>query len=134
MVFRRSVHSAAAVALLLLLAGGASAQRHPALTALNGVELGQWQLRDPDGRVRRICVRAHWMLLQPMHGTTQCEHFVMENTPRSATIRYTCPSHGHGRTTVSVETPRLVNVETSGVADGAPFSEQFEGRRTGPCG
>lgn len=133
MVFRRSVRSAAAVALLLFLSGGATAQRHPALTALGGVELGQWQLKSPDGRIRKMCVNARWMLLQPMHGTAQCEHFVMENTPRSATIRYTCPSHGHGRTTLAVETPRLVSIETSGVADGAPFSEQFEGRKIGSC-
>jgi hypothetical protein len=134
MVFRRSVRSAAAVALLLFLSGGAPAQRHPALTALGSVELGQWQLKSPDGRMRKMCVNARWMLLQPMHGTAQCEHFVMENTPRSATIRYTCPNHGHGRTRVSVETPRLVDIETSGVADGAPFSQQFEARRMGTCG
>jgi hypothetical protein len=134
MVFTRSVRSAAAVALIMLLTGGASAQRHPALTALSGVEPGQWQLKTPDGRVRKICLGGRWVLLQPMHGTAQCEHFVMENTPRAATVRYTCPNHGHGRTTLAVETPRLVSVETSGVADGAPFSEQFEGRRVGSCG
>lgn len=134
MVFRRSVRAAAAVALLLVLSGGAPAQRHPALTSLNGIELGQWQLKSPDGRVRKICVNARWVLLQPMHGTTQCEHFVIQNTSSSATIRYTCPNHGHGRTRLSVETPRLLNIETSGVADGAPFSEKFEGRRAGNCG
>lgn len=133
MAFRRSARSAAAVALLLFLSAGASAQRHPALTSLGGVELGQWQLKGADGRARKICVGARWMLLQPMHGTTQCEHFVMENGAVSATIRYTCPNHGHGLTRLSVETPRLVNIETSGVVDGAPFSEQFEGRRIGAC-
>lgn len=134
MMFRRSVRSAAAVASLLFLASGAVAQRHAAPSALNGVELGQWQLKSPDGRIRKICVGARWMFVQPMHGTAQCEHFVMENGASSARVRYTCPGHGHGLTTVSVETPRLVSIETSGVADGAPFSEQFEARRIGNCG
>jgi hypothetical protein len=68
-----------------------------------------------------------------MHGSAQCEQIVMEQTPRSATVRYTCPAHGHGRTTISVETGRVVHVETQGVLDGAPFSEDFEGRRIGTC-
>ncbi|MBO9621323.1 MAG: hypothetical protein J7500_01295 [Sphingomonas sp.] len=134
MMFRRSVRAAAAVASLLFLASGAVAQRHAAPNALGGVELGQWQLKSADGRVRKICVSARWMLIQPMHGTAQCEHFVMQNAASSATVRYTCPGRGHGLTTLSVETPRLVSIETSGVADGSPFSEQLEGRRIGACG
>ena len=119
---------------LLLFAGGASPdQRRPALTALNGIELGQWQLKEHDGGQRQLCIANRWAVLQLMHGTTQCQHFVMENTPRSATIRYTCPGHGHGRTTISVETPRVMRIDTQGVADGAPFAAQYEARRTGAC-
>jgi hypothetical protein len=132
-VIGRSVGRVLAGAVLLSLTAGAAPQRHPALTALNGIEQGQWQLKDSDGSVRRICVSQRWALLQVMHGTTQCEHFVMENTPRTATIRYTCPSHGHGRTTISVLTPRSMRIETQGVADGAPFASDFDARRAGSC-
>jgi hypothetical protein len=120
-------------ALLLFGAGGAPAQRSVAPNALGGIERGQWQLRDAEGAVRRLCLGNPATLIQIMHGNSQCEHFVMENTARSATVRYTCPSHGHGRTTLSVDTPRVVNIDTQGVANGAPFAERFEARRTGPC-
>ena len=134
MVLMRLVRPAILGALLLFGAGGAPAQRNTAPNALGGLERGQWQLRDGEGQVRQLCLGNPSTLIQIMHGNTQCEHFVMENTQRSATIRYTCPSHGHGRTTISVDTPRVINLETQGVANGAPFSEQFEGRRIGACG
>jgi hypothetical protein len=58
---------------------------------------------------------------------------VVENSPTVATIHYSCPGHGHGRTTLSVETPRLLRVDTQGVVDGAPFATELEGRRVGTC-
>ncbi len=133
MVLKRMVRPAILGALLLFGAGGAPAQRSVAPNALGGIERGQWQLRDAEGAVRRLCLGNPATLIQIMHGNSQCEHFVMENTARSATVRYTCPSHGHGRTTLSVDTPRVVNIDTQGVANGAPFAERFEARRTGPC-
>ena len=134
MVLKRLVRPAVLGALLLFGTAGATAQRGPAVNALGGIERGQWQLKSADGGVRGLCLDNPAAMLQIMHRNTQCEHFVMENTPRSATIRYTCPSHGHGRTTILVDTPRVVNIETQGVIDGAPFSERFEARRVGTCG
>jgi hypothetical protein len=133
MVFKRLMRPMIGGALLLFGAAGATAQRDPAPNALNGIERGQWQLKGADGGLRQMCVRNPAALLQIMHGDTQCEHFVMETSPRGGTIRYTCPSHGHGRTTISIATPRAINIDTQGVANGAPFSERFEGRRTGAC-
>lgn len=135
MVFLRALRPAVAGALFLVLAGGASAQRDPtALTALRSIEHGQWQLKEADdGSLRNLCLKNAAMLLQLRHGGAQCSHFVVENAPTKATIHYTCPGHGYGRTTVSVETPRLIRVETQGVLDGAPFANELEGRRTGTC-
>ncbi len=121
----------AAAALLLL--GGAAAQRPEPLTALRAVERGQWQLKDAAGVVRKLCLTNPAALLQIQHGVAQCEHFVMENAPRSATIRYTCSGRGHGRTTLIVESGKLLSLDTQGVVDGAPFSEQYEGRLLGAC-
>jgi hypothetical protein len=133
MVLKRLMRPVMLGALVLFGAGGAPAQLATP-NALGGIERGQWQLKSIDGSLRKLCVGNPAALIQIVHGNTQCEHFVMENSQRSATVRYTCPSHGHGRTTISVDTPRVINISTQGVANGAPFSEQFEGRRIGTCG
>ena len=136
MKVRRWLRPAVAGALFLVLTGGASApQRDPLpLLALKGIELGQWQLKEADGGgTRSVCLGNPATLLQIRHGSAQCSHFVVENSKQVATIHYTCPGHGYGRTTISVETPRLVRVDTQGVADGAPFADVMEGRRTGAC-
>jgi hypothetical protein len=131
--FRLSV---AGAALLTCMGSHAVAQRdNGALTAIKMIEAGQWQLKDgEDGGVRKLCITNPSVLLQIRHGAAQCSHFVVENSPLTATVNYTCPGHGSGRTTVSVETPRLITVDTQGVIDGTPFSEDFEGRRVGTCG
>lgn len=106
-----------------------------ALAALRIIERGKWQLRagGPGGEARQLCVRDPNALLQIEHGNAQCTHLVVENSARTATIQYSCPGRGHGRTTLSVETPRLLRVQTQGVVDGAPFVTELEGRRTGAC-
>lgn len=134
MVLKRLMRPAIAGALLMIGAGVVHAQAdRAALAALKILERGQWQLREGGGGTRQLCLSDPASLLQIRHGNAQCSHFVVENSARVATIHYTCPGHGHGRTTLSVETPRLVRVETQGVVDGAPFSAEMEGRRTGAC-
>ncbi|RZM32130.1 MAG: hypothetical protein EOP67_29350 [Sphingomonas sp.] len=119
--------------LLVFAGGGATAQRADPLLALRVVERGQWQLKGANGPPRKLCLTAPSALLQIEHGAAQCQHFVMENTTRSVTIRYTCAGRGHGRTTITVETGKLLSLDTQGVLDGSPFSEQYEGRRLGAC-
>lgn len=128
-LLRRALLGAAVV----LGATSAGAQRQDNLTALSVIERGQWQLRAADGATRSLCISNPAVLLQIRHGNAQCEHFVMESSARSGVIRYTCPAHGHGRTSIRVETPRLLNIDTQGVADGSPFSDQFEARKLGGC-
>jgi len=130
---RRITRPVIAGALLLLGAGGASAQRGDPVTPLSGIERGQWLLKSVEGE-RKLCLTNPAALLQVMHGPALCEHFVVEQTQRSITIRYTCAGHGHGRTTLGVETGQVVHIDTQGVLDGSPFSEDFEGRRVGTCG
>lgn len=107
------------------------------IAALSGVERGQWELRDRDaGRnaePRRICVNDPSQLLQLKHEKTACRRFVVADVQNRATVTYQCNGSGNGRTDVRVETPRLVQIESQGVADGAPFSLSVEGRRTGDC-
>jgi hypothetical protein len=48
-------------------------------------------------------------------------------------VSYQCIGAGKGRTDIRVETPRLVQIDAQGIADGAPFALSLEGRRTGDC-
>jgi hypothetical protein len=137
MVFRRSWRPAASGAILLAIGGFALAHAQSGGStprALAGLEKGQWELKPVEGGpARKLCLTNPNALIQLEHAQAQCSQVVMDNTATSVTVRYTCPGHGHGRTTVSVETPRLANIETQGVVDGMPFADQFEGRRTGAC-
>ena len=51
-----------------------------------------------------------------------------------ATIHYSCPGAGWGRTTIKVSTPRAVSIDTQGIADNAPFAFTSQARRVGECG
>ncbi|WP_404334365.1 DUF3617 domain-containing protein [Sphingomonas sp. MMS12-HWE2-04] len=133
MVLRRIVRPALMGALLVGGIGGASAQRPGVPAALAGLESGQWELKAPEGETRKICLGSRAALIQLLHPNLQCDHVLMDNSPRSATIRYTCTGHGNGRTVISTETPRLISIQTQGVIDGAPFAAEFEGRRVGAC-
>lgn len=102
---------------------------------LQALEPGLWQLRDREAQVprRNICIGDPRVLLQLRHERLDCAHFVVEDTPHSVTVAYRCPGAGNGRTTIRRETPRLVQIDTQGVAGGAPFSAAYEARRTGAC-
>ena len=106
----------------------------PTLTALQNVEAGQWQLRGSGGATRSICLSDPRALLQLQHVGATCSRFVISNDLKRSTVHYTCPGAGHGRTTVRVETPRLVQIDSQGVAQNEPFSMVWEGRRVGQCG
>jgi hypothetical protein len=117
----------------------------PQLSALSAIEGGQWVLRSmaPGTPPRTICLGDPRALLQIQHPAGQCTRFVITNYPRTATIHYTCAGTstgngaaagaGHGWTTVRVETPRLIHVDSQGIANNAPFDWSLEGRRAGPC-
>lgn len=108
----------------------------PTLAALQQMQPGQWTLRsraDP-GENRSVCVADARALLQVQHSGAVCNRFVIANSPQSVTVHYTCPGAGHGRTTISVETPRLVQIESQGMANNEPFMVEFEARRVGECG
>ncbi|RDE05757.1 DUF3617 domain-containing protein [Sphingomonas aracearum] len=117
--------------LALALAGVTAAA--PRMAALAGIERGQWQLREAGGAVQTVCVADPALLLQPAHRGAGCSRFVVEDAPASLVVHYTCPGAGHGRTELTVETSRLVHIQTSGIAAGQPFEFDYEARRTGTC-
>lgn len=105
------------------------------LPALAMIRTGQWQLksRGSPSDNRSICVTDARALLQVKHGNSICNRFVISSNARDTTVHYTCPGSGHGRTTIRVETPRLIQIESQGIANREPFAVEFEGRHVGEC-
>ena len=105
----------------------------PKLEALAKLEPGRWQLREPDGAARSICLADPAVLVQLEHEAANCESEVLASETGAATVEYTCPGRGFGRTSIRVETPRLARIDTQGFADGRPFAYRVEARKTGAC-
>ena len=125
------------ISLIALGFAGASAvpAQAPSLAMLDRLEKGSWQLRErgKDAVLQTICVGDARRMIQVYHPRANCSRYVIEDTPASVTVRYTCPGAGHGRTSIRSETNRLVQIDTQGIADGKPFSQAIEARRTGGC-
>ncbi len=129
----RRIFRLAAAGLLTLSAVATAQGARPAL--LERVQPGSWTLHEigSKGRDRSICVRDVGALLQIHHGTAACSRFIVSETARAATVQYSCPGQGYGRTTVTLESPSLVRIQTQGLATGAPFDVDYEARRGGRC-
>lgn len=105
------------------------------IKALTTVQPGLWDIRsrdNPDAN-RSFCMSDAKILLQLRHPNNVCTRFVISDDADEATVQYSCASSGNGRTTVRVETPRLVQIDTQGIADQSPFAFSAEARRLGAC-
>jgi hypothetical protein len=126
-----------AIRLLLLPLVGllAMAADTPPLAALAQLQPGRWTLssHDPDFATRSVCIGDPKVLIQIRHPLPTCNRFVVTNDPRRTVVSYRCTGAGNGLTTIRVETPRLAQIETQGIASGAPFDLAIEARRTGEC-
>lgn len=116
-------------------ANGTGIAHAPPLAALQKLEMGEWELRmrGEDAATRRICLSDPRQLLQIRHGRNKCKRFVVSEAPNALVVTYDCAGAGSGRTDLRVETSRLVQIRSQGVADSAPFAFAMEGRRTGAC-
>jgi len=124
----------AAVGIIAAAGGTIAPAQRPSLVSLSRIEPGEWQFREIGGEAKTtVCVADPRMLIQLNHMRAQCSRFVVEDQPKSATVHYTCPGAGHGRTVISVESGHLIKLRTQGIADGAPFDTDYEGRRLGTC-
>ena len=113
----------------------AAAPQRVAIATLDHVSVGRWQLSEIGGTrpPRSLCVADPALLLQLRHGAAVCARFVIEASSKAATVHYTCPGAGHGRTTLTVESPTLLHIETQGIAGGQPFDLNMEARHAGAC-
>lgn len=124
-----------AVALAFGSAAIAQPAAAPSLKAMRSVAPGNWSLRSPGSAeaARESCVADTAVLFRLRLRAAQCSRFVIEDTPRIGTVHYTCPGSGHVRTTIHVDTPRSLRIESEGIIDGMPFADAFEARRIGNC-
>lgn len=123
-------------AILLVSAPASTQERKSGITAMAGMQPGLWRIRQldvPAAPPRDICIANPQTLMQIEHRTVPCARLVIANEAKSATVHYTCPSGGFGRTTMKVENPRLVRLDTQGIAGNAPFAYEVEARRIGSC-
>ena len=123
----------AALASLAVPVSGQDPARAP--MALSSMQPGQWDIRsrsDPSLN-RSVCLGDPRVLIQLRHSSAQCTRYVITNDPRVTTVHYSCPAGGHGQTTIRVETPRLVQIKSQGIANKAPFAFSAEARRVGTC-
>lgn len=127
-----------AVALILVtLTAPALTQVGEKLSALARLEPGLWRLRnleDARARPQSICIADPHMLMQVQHRNSPCARLVIADDATGATVHYTCPAGGFGRTSLRVETPRLAKIDTQGISGNAPFAYRAEARRIGSCG
>lgn len=130
------VRVAAASALMVMALGGAG---RPAPAAagpkeLTALEPGQWVLKDRDtGSERRLCLGDTRQLLQLRQAHHHCARFVVTDAERQVSVTNDCGAAGNERTDIRIETPRLFQLQSQGIADGAPFASAIEGRRVGSC-
>jgi hypothetical protein len=124
------------VAAALLLSAHGRAEAPSILTALQGLQPGQWEIRSTQDSYanRSVCMTDPRVLLQLRHFGQTCSRFVITNDARISTVHYSCAVTGNGQTTIRVETPRLIQLQSQGIANQSPFSFTAEGRRVGDCG
>lgn len=131
------LHALGAAVAMLIAASPVASQ---ALSAppLRGLEPGEWELRErPEeggkGDVRRICLADLRQLIQLRHGRNSCKRLTVDEGAKRLVVNYDCAGAGGGRTDLRIETPRLVQIRSQGIAAGAPFAFSMEGRRIGAC-
>ena len=104
------------------------------LGMLDSLAKGAWNLRiRDDGSEQRICVRDGRELIQLRHKQAGCSRFVVQDDTDEVVVQYTCRGNGYGRTSIRREANGLVQVQSQGIVDGAPFSISGEARHSGSC-
>ena len=104
------------------------------LGMLDSLTKGGWNLRiRDDGSQQRICLRDGRELIQLRHKQAGCSRFVVEDNADEVVVQYTCRGNGYGRTSIRREGNGLVQVQSQGIIDGAPFSISGEARHSGSC-
>lgn len=117
-----------------LLAATPFALQAAELGMLDTLSKGAWSLRiRDDGSEQRICLRDGRELIQLRHKQPGCSRFVVRDSADEVVVQYTCRGNGYGRTSIRREGNGLVQLQSQGIIDGAPFSISGEARHSGAC-
>jgi hypothetical protein len=120
--------------LAALLVGAPLGVHAAELGMLDSLTKGAWNLRLRDGGAeQRICLRDGRELIQLRHKQAGCSRFVVRDDADEVVVQYTCRGNGYGRTSIRREANGLVQVESQGIIDGAPFAISGEARHSGAC-
>lgn len=114
-------------------ARGPATPAHLSLIALGQLEPGLWQLDTKGQASKSVCVADGSELIQIAHDQSGCSRFVITNDPKASTVHYSCQGAGWGRTTVRIETARIAQIQTQGIAKNAPFDFVTQAKRVGAC-
>ena len=124
----------AALGAVALLVGLPLAAQSAELAMLGGLTKGSWTVRNRgDGSQQQICVRTGRELIQLRHKQPGCSQFVVDDKPNEVVVQYTCRGNGYGRTSIRRESNGLVQIDSQGIINGAPFAFKAEGRQSGSC-
>lgn len=125
-----------AVLALWSAAAGAAPGQAPSVLVIRTIQPGQWELREvgSSGPPKLMCLSDPDTLIQLRHAGAVCTRFVVANEPQEATVNYSCNGAGNGRTTIHLDTPRQLRLQTQGIAQSAPFDMDYNARRLGDCG
>lgn len=125
--------TSASIAAFLAFSFSATAQS-PELALLSGLQKGEWTLKQRDSDIsKKVCLGDPAKLLQIEHSRATCSRYIIQDTPGSIRVSYKCGSSDHGVTTIKRESSGLIQIQSQGIKANAPFSLNFEGRRTGTC-
>lgn len=117
----------------LALIGLPLAASPPELGMLAGLTKGKWEVRVRGEGSRTVCLRKGPEFIQMKHTDSSCSRFVVDDTPTDVTVQYTCRGNGYGRTHIRKESAKLVQIDSTGIHNGAPFDLSAEARHVGSC-
>lgn len=119
--------------LLALSAAALGVAAAAAPSVLATAEGGLWEVTRSGAQPVRVCAPNPALLAQFEHRGTNCTREVIRDSASSATLTYSCPGGGFGRSTLTLVTPRSLRVETQGISGNAPFNYTLQARRIGDC-
>jgi hypothetical protein len=127
-------HRLPLVVLAALFVGVPAAAQSGQLAMLASLNKGGWNLRiRDDGSQQRLCVRDGQEFIQLRHKQGGCSRFIVQDNADEVVVQYTCRGNGYGRTSIRREGSGLVQIQSQGIYDGAPFSISAEARHNGAC-
>ena len=109
-----------------------AAQVPKALAPISG---GLWEISGAPGLTApvRQCIADVALLAQFEHRDRNCSREIVNDSPGSTLIQYSCGSAGFGRSQVDVVTPRSLRISTQGISGNLPFNYVILARRIGDC-